>query len=92
MTSNMIRSVELYYPILKQHKCYFGTDTVILNRGEMTMTTPEFADPSTNIPITSANPILHIVVGRLSPRWSTTGLTPFLDRPGQCDYFCTTPA
>ncbi|GBM66311.1 hypothetical protein AVEN_87295-1 [Araneus ventricosus] len=37
------------------------------------------------------NPVLHMLVERLSPRWSSTGLTPFLGRPGQCGYFCTTP-
>ncbi|GBM84509.1 hypothetical protein AVEN_9137-1 [Araneus ventricosus] len=30
------------------------------------------------------NPVLHILVGRLSPRWSFPGLPPFLGRPGQC--------
>ncbi|GBM40258.1 hypothetical protein AVEN_201152-1 [Araneus ventricosus] len=33
-----------------------------------------------------------MLVGRISPRWSSTGLTPFLGRPCQCGYFCTTPA
>ncbi|GBM11562.1 hypothetical protein AVEN_245893-1 [Araneus ventricosus] len=33
-----------------------------------------------------------MLVGRLSPRWSSPGLAPFLGRPGQCGYFCTTPA
>ncbi|GBM06755.1 hypothetical protein AVEN_62999-1 [Araneus ventricosus] len=33
----------------------------------------------------------HMLVGRLSLRWSSPGLTPFLDRPSQCGYFCTTP-
>ncbi|GBO24043.1 hypothetical protein AVEN_31794-1 [Araneus ventricosus] len=28
---------------------------------------------------------------RLSPRWSSTGLTPFLGKPGQCGYFYATP-
>ncbi|GBM17994.1 hypothetical protein AVEN_238391-1 [Araneus ventricosus] len=28
---------------------------------------------------------------RLSPRWSSTGLTPFLGRPGQCGYFYAPP-
>ncbi|GBN48576.1 hypothetical protein AVEN_248709-1 [Araneus ventricosus] len=32
-----------------------------------------------------------MLVERLSPRWSSTGLTRFLGRPGQCGYFCTTP-
>ncbi|GBM48378.1 hypothetical protein AVEN_103563-1 [Araneus ventricosus] len=32
-----------------------------------------------------------MLVGRLSPRWSSPGLTPFLGRPGHCGYFCTTP-
>ncbi|GBM32743.1 hypothetical protein AVEN_83716-1 [Araneus ventricosus] len=32
-----------------------------------------------------------MLVERLSPRWSSTGLTPFLGRPGQCGYFCATP-
>ncbi|GBN39969.1 hypothetical protein AVEN_197807-1 [Araneus ventricosus] len=32
-----------------------------------------------------------MLVGRLSPRWSSSGLAPFLGRPGQCGYFCTTP-
>ncbi|GBM76432.1 hypothetical protein AVEN_2083-1 [Araneus ventricosus] len=45
-------------------------DLVILNLGQMTMTTPELAPP------------LH---------WSSTGLTPFLGRPGQCGYFYATP-
>ncbi|GBN08304.1 hypothetical protein AVEN_90466-1 [Araneus ventricosus] len=26
-----------------------------------------------------------------SPHWSSTGLTPFLGRPGQCGYFYATP-
>ncbi|GBL86006.1 hypothetical protein AVEN_89066-1 [Araneus ventricosus] len=30
------------------------------------------------------HPILHMLVGRLSPRWPSTGLAPFLGRPGQC--------
>ncbi|GBN06611.1 hypothetical protein AVEN_260457-1 [Araneus ventricosus] len=33
-----------------------------------------------------------MLVGRLSPRWSSTGFTPFLGRPVQCVYFCTTAA
>ncbi|GBN37603.1 hypothetical protein AVEN_55614-1 [Araneus ventricosus] len=37
------------------------------------------------------NPVLHMLVERLSPRWSFTGLAPFLGRPGQCGYFCATP-
>ncbi|GBM52620.1 hypothetical protein AVEN_16734-1 [Araneus ventricosus] len=32
-----------------------------------------------------------MLVERLSPRWSSTGLTPFLGRPGQCGYFYATP-
>ncbi|GBN88796.1 hypothetical protein AVEN_250810-1 [Araneus ventricosus] len=32
-----------------------------------------------------------MLVERLSPRWSSSGLTPFLGRPGQCGYFCATP-
>ncbi|GBO46417.1 hypothetical protein AVEN_164343-1, partial [Araneus ventricosus] len=32
-----------------------------------------------------------MLVERLSPRWSSNGLTPFLGRPGQCEYFCATP-
>ncbi|GBN92045.1 hypothetical protein AVEN_60093-1 [Araneus ventricosus] len=35
--------------------------------------------------------VLHMLVERLSPRWSSTGLAPFLGRPGQCGYFCVTP-
>ncbi|GBO15578.1 hypothetical protein AVEN_58526-1 [Araneus ventricosus] len=35
------------------------------------------------------NPVLHMLVGQLSP---STGLAPFLGRPGQCGYFGTTPA
>ncbi|GBO24564.1 hypothetical protein AVEN_1425-1 [Araneus ventricosus] len=31
-----------------------------------------------------------MLVERLSPRWSSTGLTPFLGRPGQCGYICAT--
>ncbi|GBL78861.1 hypothetical protein AVEN_48849-1 [Araneus ventricosus] len=31
--------------VLKQHEGYFGTDLVILNRGQMTRTTPELAPP-----------------------------------------------
>ncbi|GBL75604.1 hypothetical protein AVEN_154928-1 [Araneus ventricosus] len=37
------------------------------------------------------NPVLHMLVERLSPRWSSTGLAPFLGRPGQCGYFYATP-
>ncbi|GBL68586.1 hypothetical protein AVEN_120652-1 [Araneus ventricosus] len=37
------------------------------------------------------NPILHKLVRRLSPRWSSPGLAPFFGRPGQCGYFCTRP-
>ncbi|GBN80639.1 hypothetical protein AVEN_21364-1 [Araneus ventricosus] len=33
-----------------------------------------------------------MLVEQLSPCWSSTGLTPFLGRPGQCGYFCTTAA
>ncbi|GBL78685.1 hypothetical protein AVEN_65254-1 [Araneus ventricosus] len=34
--------VQLYLcPVLKQHEGDFGTDSVILNRGQMTRTTPE---------------------------------------------------
>ncbi|GBO26046.1 hypothetical protein AVEN_205295-1, partial [Araneus ventricosus] len=33
-----------------------------------------------------------MLVGRLSPRWSSPVLTPFLRKPDQCRYFCTTPA
>ncbi|GBM70453.1 hypothetical protein AVEN_50722-1 [Araneus ventricosus] len=29
--------------------------------------------------------------GGLSLRWSSPGPAPFLGRPGQCGYFCTTP-
>ncbi|GBM88167.1 hypothetical protein AVEN_198837-1 [Araneus ventricosus] len=32
-----------------------------------------------------------MLVERLSPHWSSTGLTPFLGRPGQRGYFCATP-
>ncbi|GBO28048.1 hypothetical protein AVEN_25587-1 [Araneus ventricosus] len=32
-----------------------------------------------------------MLVERLSPRWSSPGLTPFLGRPGQCGYFYATP-
>ncbi|GBN91239.1 hypothetical protein AVEN_72983-1 [Araneus ventricosus] len=32
-----------------------------------------------------------MLVERLSPRWSSTGLTHFLGRPGQCGYFYATP-
>ncbi|GBL78958.1 hypothetical protein AVEN_48925-1 [Araneus ventricosus] len=32
-----------------------------------------------------------MLVELLSPRWSSTGLTPFLGRPGQCGYFYATP-
>ncbi|GBL88405.1 hypothetical protein AVEN_103052-1 [Araneus ventricosus] len=32
-----------------------------------------------------------MLVGRLSLRWSSTGLTSVLGRPGQCGYFDTTP-
>ncbi|GBM32642.1 hypothetical protein AVEN_89640-1 [Araneus ventricosus] len=35
-------------PVLKQHEGYLGTDLVILNRGQMTRTTPELASPSPN--------------------------------------------
>ncbi|GBN30216.1 hypothetical protein AVEN_261926-1 [Araneus ventricosus] len=38
------------------------------------------------------NPVLHMLMERLSPHWSSTGLPPFLGRPGQCGYFCTAPA
>ncbi|GBM53948.1 hypothetical protein AVEN_79920-1 [Araneus ventricosus] len=41
--------------------------------------------------IVPINPALHMQVERLSPRWSSTGLTPFLGRPGQCGYFYATP-
>ncbi|GBM37442.1 hypothetical protein AVEN_221578-1 [Araneus ventricosus] len=30
-----------------------------------------------------------MLVGRPSHRWSSSGLTPFLGRPGQCEYFCS---
>ncbi|GBM62908.1 hypothetical protein AVEN_11364-1 [Araneus ventricosus] len=33
-----------------------------------------------------------MLVELLSPRWSCTGLTPFLGRPGQCGYFYATPS
>ncbi|GBM15848.1 hypothetical protein AVEN_260126-1 [Araneus ventricosus] len=33
-----------------------------------------------------------MLVGRLSPRSSSPGLTLFLGRPCQCGYFCTVPA
>ncbi|GBL98069.1 hypothetical protein AVEN_84575-1 [Araneus ventricosus] len=36
-------------------------------------------------------PVLRMLVERLSPRWSSTGLSPFLGRPGQCGYFYATP-
>ncbi|GBM73515.1 hypothetical protein AVEN_103945-1 [Araneus ventricosus] len=32
-----------------------------------------------------------MLVERISPRWSSTGLTPFLGRRGQCGYFYATP-
>ncbi|GBM77606.1 hypothetical protein AVEN_165632-1 [Araneus ventricosus] len=32
-----------------------------------------------------------MLVERLAPRWSSTGLIPFLGRPGQCGYFYATP-
>ncbi|GBN99695.1 hypothetical protein AVEN_194701-1 [Araneus ventricosus] len=32
-----------------------------------------------------------MLVERLSPRWSSIGLTPFLGRLGQCGYFYATP-
>ncbi|GBN23273.1 hypothetical protein AVEN_35958-1 [Araneus ventricosus] len=32
-----------------------------------------------------------MLVERPSPRWSSTGLTPFLGRPGQCGYLYATP-
>ncbi|GBM09602.1 hypothetical protein AVEN_29448-1 [Araneus ventricosus] len=31
-----------------------------------------------------------MLVERLSPLWSSTGLTPFLGRPGRCGYFYAT--
>ncbi|GBM07068.1 hypothetical protein AVEN_177042-1 [Araneus ventricosus] len=33
-----------------------------------------------------------MLVGRFSPRGSSAGITPFVGRLGQCEYFCTTPA
>ncbi|GBO07489.1 hypothetical protein AVEN_124509-1 [Araneus ventricosus] len=41
--------------------------------------------------IVPINPVLHMLVERLSPRWSSTGLTPFLGRPASVGNFCTTP-
>ncbi|GBN66175.1 hypothetical protein AVEN_177703-1 [Araneus ventricosus] len=38
------------------------------------------------------NPVLHVLLGRLSLRWSSPGLTPFLGRPGLSGHFCTSPA
>ncbi|GBM87328.1 hypothetical protein AVEN_53506-1 [Araneus ventricosus] len=35
---------------LKQHEGHFGTDLVILNRGQVTRTTPELALPLSEIP------------------------------------------
>ncbi|GBM84196.1 hypothetical protein AVEN_16011-1 [Araneus ventricosus] len=36
------------------------------------------------------NPVLHMLV-EVSTGLSSTGLTPFLGRPGQCGYFYATP-
>ncbi|GBL72706.1 hypothetical protein AVEN_127943-1 [Araneus ventricosus] len=33
------------YSNVRQHENYFGTDLVLLNRGQMTRTTPEMASP-----------------------------------------------
>ncbi|GBM85530.1 hypothetical protein AVEN_53130-1 [Araneus ventricosus] len=41
-------------------RCYFGTDQVILNRGQMTRTTPQLAPPSPGSRTTPAG-------GRLTP-------------------------
>ncbi|GBL87529.1 hypothetical protein AVEN_165146-1 [Araneus ventricosus] len=43
------------------------------------------------VPNKSRPPHAGVCVERLSPRWSSTGLTPFLGRPGQCVYFYATP-
>ncbi|GBM51990.1 hypothetical protein AVEN_32113-1 [Araneus ventricosus] len=33
------------------------------------------------------NPVLHMLVGQLSPHWSSTGLTPFLGRRASVGIF-----
>ncbi|GBL57738.1 hypothetical protein AVEN_49617-1 [Araneus ventricosus] len=38
------------------------------------------------------NLVPHMLVGRLSPHWSSPSFTPFLGRPRQCEYFNTTPS
>ncbi|GBL72316.1 hypothetical protein AVEN_115266-1 [Araneus ventricosus] len=48
----------------------------------MTRTTPELAPPS---------PSFYATCWWRSPHWSSTGLTSFLGRPGQCGYFYATP-
>ncbi|GBM59442.1 hypothetical protein AVEN_117644-1 [Araneus ventricosus] len=63
----------------------------------MTRTTPELAPPSPGnaciillYPINPVNPVLYMLVERLFPRWSSTGLALFLGGPGQCGYFDAT--
>ncbi|GBL85951.1 hypothetical protein AVEN_63254-1 [Araneus ventricosus] len=47
--------VQLYlHPVLKQREGYFGTDLVILNRGQMTKATPELAASSPSFHSTPA--------------------------------------
>ncbi|GBM32096.1 hypothetical protein AVEN_218515-1 [Araneus ventricosus] len=41
--------------------------------------------------IVPINPVLHMLVERLSPCWSSTGRISFLGRQGKCGYFCTSP-
>ncbi|GBM29908.1 hypothetical protein AVEN_246467-1 [Araneus ventricosus] len=45
---SVVRLGYINVPFLKQHEGYLGTDLVILNRGQMTRTTPELAPPSPN--------------------------------------------
>ncbi|GBM80172.1 hypothetical protein AVEN_164848-1 [Araneus ventricosus] len=37
--------------------------------------------------VPNINPILHMLVEWLCPRWSSPGLKPFLREPGQCGFF-----
>ncbi|GBO06547.1 hypothetical protein AVEN_84073-1 [Araneus ventricosus] len=52
----------------------------------MMRTTPELAPPSKFPRHTPSSTCWW-----RSPHWSSTGLTPFLGRPGQCGYFYATP-